>query len=277
VYFTNIDMELSFSKVRCFCARPGIPLSSALLFLSIILPSYAQVTNSPPSVPTSTNSLTSSSRPPRTSHSTTFSTSSAPRSTPPQPTILRPPDPSVSSPSDSNDLNTPATQTFNYYFLIIAVVAVIFCLGVLYFGRRRRRKQALLRSSGRHALARDVEGWRGRFGVGRIGGSSNHIHRIGREEGLDDRGEAPPPYVPGSKPPSIRTHDGRRPSTSSRHQDMELESMMRDGIRLPDYHEHADLRSGEDITDVRRPETAITASERFGSTGRLMSNTGSSS
>lgn len=51
--------------------------------------------------------------------------------------------------------------------------------------RRRRQRQAHNRSSGQSALARDLETWPG------------PRRRAGREEeGLDERGEAPPPYVP---------------------------------------------------------------------------------
>jgi len=161
------------------------------------------------------------------------------------------------------------------------VVAILFCVGILWIGRRKRRKAALLRYHGQHALARDVEGWRNRFGVGRAGGSSNTLNENGRVvEGLNERGEAPPPYVPGSKPPSLRSGDGRRPSTSSRHagtQDVESGNMGRNGNvnGLPGYHEHTSSRNEEDITNIRRPDAAVTASERLASR-RLLSNTGSS-
>jgi hypothetical protein len=131
-----------------------------------------------------------------------------------------------------------------------------------------------MRSNGRHALARDVEGWRSLFGVGRIGGSSNDIHSTGIEEGLDERGEAPPPYAPGSKPLSVRIEDLRRQSTSSSGVgNVDLGTRSRDGIRLPGYHEHSDLGFVEAII---RPETAVTASERFRSMRRLMGSSASS-
>jgi hypothetical protein len=137
-----------------------------------------------------------------------------------------------------------------------------------------------MRSHGQHALARDVEGWRSRFGVGRAGRSSSALHDTGREEGLDERGEAPPPYVPGSKPPSIRTGDGRRPSVSTRQvgaEDVEMGHVSRDGNGPPGYHEHTDLGSEEDIANIRRPTTAIIAPGRFASMRSLMSNIASSS
>jgi hypothetical protein len=161
----------------------------------------------------------------------------------------------------------------------VAVAAILLCICIFWIGRRKKRKAALLRYHGQHALARDVEGWRNRFGVGRAGGSSNTLHGNGRVEGLNERGEAPPPYVPGSKPPSIRSGDGRRPSSSSGHtgmQDVELRNIGRNGngVGPPGYHEHTTLGNGDDTSDIRRPNPAVTASDRSGSR-RLLSNTGS--
>ena len=59
--------------------------------------------------------------------------------------------------------------------------------------RRRKQKLAHQRSTGQNALARDLEGWAGarRWAGGRWrGGGRDEI------EGLDERGEAPPPYMP---------------------------------------------------------------------------------
>jgi len=113
-------------------------------------------------------------------------------------------------------------------------------------------------------------------------GSESTIQRDGGEEGLDERGEAPPPYAPGSKPPSIRTVDLRRPSTSLRTGEVEEVELghirQEDPNAPPGYHEHVELGSQEeDIVDVRRLAFAVTASDRYGSTRRLMSTTGDSS
>lgn len=113
--------------------------------------------------------------------------------------------------------------------------------------------------------------------------SNNGIHGVGaREDGLDERGEAPPPYVPGSKPPSIRSMDGRRPRTSTSNgssagEEVELRRISREENRPPGYHEHERFGSEESVAGVTRPNTAITASERFESMRRLLNNTGSSS
>ena len=129
-----------------------------------------------------------------------------------------------------------------------------------------------MRSQSQRALSRDVEGWRTRF---RAGLGNNRAL-----EGLDERGEAPPPYAPGSKPPSIRTHD-ERTSSDIGGQEGEGEAVELRGVsgvhNPPGYHEAANGTGEEDVGDIARPRTAVTASERFGSTRRLLNATGSSS
>lgn len=127
----------------------------------------------------------------------------------------------------------------------------------------------MMRSQSQRALARDVEGWRTRF---RAGLGNNTGREDEREEGLDERGEAPPPYAPGSKPPSIRSHERR---STDGGEEVELRSLSV-GHNPPGYHEAASRSTEGDAGGVTRPRTAVTASERFGSMRRLLSTTGSS-
>jgi hypothetical protein len=55
-----------------------------------------------------------------------------------------------------------------------------------------------MRRSGQDALAMDLEGWTGtrRFIHGSYG--QHHLAYVRRQEGLDEHGEAPPPYQPKS-------------------------------------------------------------------------------
>ncbi|KAL8731024.1 MAG: hypothetical protein Q9166_003675 [cf. Caloplaca sp. 2 TL-2023] len=101
--------------------------------------------------------------------------------------------------SSDDDGNDPAI--LNYYFLLLALLIVF--IGILYllFARRQRQKIAQRRQNGQRALARDLERWGGggpwgpgRFRQPRSNGGGTRQPR--REEGLDERGEAPPPYVP---------------------------------------------------------------------------------
>ncbi|KAH8796663.1 hypothetical protein BGZ57DRAFT_864507 [Hyaloscypha finlandica] len=140
-----------------------------------------------------------------------------------------------------------------------------------------------MRSNSQRALARDVEGFRrfgrtmGRSGLGWPTSTTQRI-RSDVEEGLNERGEAPPPYVPGTKPPSLRSVEReRRESSSSEHivgEAVELRPLSKDVEHPPGYHEHPTSEAG---TGVARPDTAVTASERFSYTRRLIHHTGGSS
>jgi hypothetical protein len=108
-----------------------------------------------------------------------------------------------------------------------------------------------------------------------------------REEGLDERGEAPPPYGAERKPPSLRSVDVAAPAevrrSGERSADGEAVELRRmsgetgremEGHEPPGYHAAV---AEEDIGDITRPTTAVTASDRFGSVRRLLSNTDSTS
>lgn len=96
---------------------------------------------------------------------------------------------------------------------------------------------------------------------------------------MDERGEAPPPYAPGSKPPSIRTEDERRSTNAGNRGDgVELRRMSGEApSHPPGYHEAANRGTEEDLGDITRPRMAVTTPERFGSMSRLLSDTRSSS
>lgn len=258
-------MALHAYQQRCQCTRSRLPRSTAL-FLALVLPSssFAQLTSS-------------STRPVRAP--TTFSTSIIPSSTSttPSATIITH---VQSTPAPSNLSNT-TQHAWNYYFLIIAGVVIAVSCCVLYIGRQKKRKAALIQSNGQRALARDIESWRSRLGVGRAGfGRSglynSHIHGIRAEDGLNERGEAPPPYVPGSKPPSISSDELQRPSTAaSSHLQTEPAEMahMSEISRPPGYNERFQQGPGDGSAEVTRPTPALTASERHSSVRRSTSST----
>ena len=230
------------SRRPCRCAQSSLPSSTTLLFLSIVLPasSFAQLSN-PGDPPKSTAS-----------------------NSPPNPAKSNSPRPETSTSSSSSNNGLPGHVY--YYFLIVGCVAVLFCACILYAGHQKRQKAALLQSHGQTALARDVEGFRSRFGIRRIGVNGNGIHGVGeRELGLNERGEAPPPYVPRSKPPSIRSTDGREANTShgsSIGEEVELGRISTGMSRPPVYHEHIGLDSEGIVVGVTSPEAVVTAPER---------------
>lgn len=108
----------------------------------------------------------------------------------------------------------PSSSVLNYYFLLIAVFIVI--IFVVYYSllRRRRQKQAKNRSGGQSALARDLETWPGAR------------RQAARDEGLNERGEAPPPYVPKELEPAV-----------IRGEAFELGRGSQEERKPPDYHE----------------------------------------
>lgn len=227
----------------CWCEASIISLPSTLLVLSWILPSssFAQLS----SLPSATLAIT-----PVPSPTTAPSTQTIPDS------------PAETS-EQAHHISNAEKHAYNYYFLIVVAVAVIFCAVILYMTRRRKRKAAIMRSNGQRALAQDVEGWRGRLRAGRVMRSSPTSYP---DEGLDERGEAPPPYVPGSKPPSIGATDERRSSLGSRHtmEDVELGDMSRNRHDPPSY-DQTNAGHEVDIVDIRRPNAAMTASNIRGS------------
>lgn len=136
--------------------------------------------------------------------------------------------------------------------------------------RRRQARAVAVRNHTQRALSVDTAGYRSpRYGRGwgPPDGStqphtiSSRVRNMGRRreevpEGLNEAGEAPPPYMPGSKPPSLRSDDG----------DLEMGDMRRpvpkQGEQPPDYgHEHTSSSSSLGQVGVSRPETAVTRSE----------------
>lgn len=92
------------------------------------------------------------------------------------------------------------------------------------------------RHVGQSALARDVEGWHGgrRWGHGRP-----RFPGTGREampeEGYNERGEAPPPYMPALL--EAAAQPGGTHQQSGEGQAIPLQDMSSDGRKPPDYVE----------------------------------------
>ncbi|MCJ1340427.1 hypothetical protein MMC09_005723 [Bachmanniomyces sp. S44760] len=135
----------------------------------------------------------------------------------------------------------------NYYFLLIVIALVIAALLYWVWIRRRRRRNAHqpgtgsgsghTRDPGYHRASARLQtmGWPTRgHGSGRHG-------RHSLEEGLDELGQAPPPYVPGQPPPVVYTEHGRS---------IPLHDMPHDTGKPPEYERAASFH--EDI-DMTRP------------------------
>ncbi|GAB7358714.1 hypothetical protein MBLNU230_g3943t1 [Neophaeotheca triangularis] len=155
---------------------------------------------------------------PRNSASATFTTAtlllfSLPHSTaqtlstsalPPGSTTDSAPDTDTSTPSssDSSDSDEETSRHIvNYYFVFIALAFAIAALGLVFIVRRRRRQLALMPLSQytpqrqRQPAIHRTRYWNGRGYFGGGGGAGDEEHAR-PQEGLNEFGEAPPPYVP---------------------------------------------------------------------------------
>jgi HAMP domain-containing protein len=97
---------------------------------------------------------------------------------------------------DLDDAPAPDIKAFHYYFLLLAILVVFIVLFLWLMNRLRKRQRNRLHESGQQALARDLEGWTAthRLIHGRY--RANGAVLVHRDEGLDEHGEAPPPYQP---------------------------------------------------------------------------------
>ncbi|KAL8927075.1 MAG: hypothetical protein Q9208_002621 [Pyrenodesmia sp. 3 TL-2023] len=155
----------------------------------------------------------------------------------------------ASTPSSTNQDSTlddrvQDNSILNYYFLLLALLIII--LGIIYlsYAKRHRQKIARSRQSGQRALARDVERWGGGspWGPARVRHPRvSPRHHPRRDEGLDERGEAPPPYVPKEPEPA---YTGLRRSGSRAGQDIPLQDMDRSDQKPPDYDEGPSSAAG---------------------------------
>jgi len=106
----------------------------------------------------------------------------------------------TSIPTKPPDGSVHESTLINYYFLLLA--PFVFLLAALFWWLRRRQKRQkeLLRRRGREALARDLEGWAGtgRYMHGRYSHLQTTVYTR-HSEGLDEHGQAPPPYEPKSE------------------------------------------------------------------------------
>ncbi|KAI4196224.1 MAG: hypothetical protein LQ350_006677 [Teloschistes chrysophthalmus] len=110
--------------------------------------------------------------------------------------------PTPSNASNNTTNNLTNSSILNYYFLLLALLIILIAIAYLVYARRQRTRIALSRRNGQRALARDLERW-GSSGPYRAAAAappptttSARLGRSRREEGLDERGEAPPPYLP---------------------------------------------------------------------------------
>ena len=76
-------------------------------------------------------------------------------------------------------------HVFNYYFLFLALIGGVLAVLLWLLHRQRRREQEQIRSRGQNATTRDAARW-----------ALNRRDQLPIVEGLNETGEAPPPYKP---------------------------------------------------------------------------------
>lgn len=155
--------------------------------------------------------------------------------------------------SHTEDANTGA---FKYYWLILALFGVGVALFLWWINRRRIRRKEQMRLSGQNALARDMEGWINTRRWYQSAWTPNQTRAfIRREEGLNEHGEAPPPYRP--KGDVTVAQD---PVTGL---SIPLRTLSREQVdagRPPEYRE----TDNEDNDDTIRPNTTDSRIDRPG-------------
>ncbi|MCJ1282771.1 hypothetical protein MMC26_002097 [Xylographa opegraphella] len=125
----------------------------------------------------------------------------------------------------------------NYYFVLIGILAVLIVIAWLVARRTRRRNMARRGVRPDGTTGSEGQTWAGRHW------RMAAVRESRREEGLDERGEAPPPYIPGEPAP---VHD--------------VAGDGHNGIALQDYHGKppdydAHGSSDEDLDLTRPPPT----------------------
>lgn len=103
--------------------------------------------------------------------------------------------------NDNND-NRDVGGLVNYYFVFLALFVLIACMGAFFMYRRKKKAMMMYRNGQSDALQQDVHLWdptraRRRYWQGSRWRSADETdHASGRDEGLNENGEAPPPYMP---------------------------------------------------------------------------------
>ncbi|EMD97859.1 hypothetical protein COCC4DRAFT_33233 [Bipolaris maydis ATCC 48331] len=94
-------------------------------------------------------------------------------------------------------------SAFKYYFLLIGVLVVMIAFLLWYLHRRTKHKTEFCEQDSEQPPARDIQTWSQprRFMYGIYEASNSFLSR--QSEGLDQNGDAPPPYQPKSRAPTI--------------------------------------------------------------------------
>lgn len=156
--------------------------------------------------------------------------------------------PGSSRDPDSDDTSdSGSTSLVNYYFVFLALIICVAVLGAFLIWQRRRRAALRLRG-GRGNLGTvgaprwpgegRNDGWQRRYLQGRWRSQED----VGREEGLNELGEAPPAYAP----PKTREEE-QREAVAQEEPALPMQTLSREdtGLKPPDYT-HATTQAIDD-------------------------------
>ncbi len=104
---------------------------------------------------------------------------------------------SSSPTSNADNSDNREDNLLNFYFIFIALFVILLIIAIWFIHRRRKQQKERLRNSGQNALARDLNGWSQprRWIHGVAPWRTDNPLNTAREEGLNELGEAPPPYI----------------------------------------------------------------------------------
>lgn len=146
-----------------------------------------------------------------------------------------------SSPNPDDPGYVSSHDVVNSYFLLLVIFVAIIIIACCFVLRRRRRKVARLQGNRQVSLAQGLQAWTG---------GRRWVHTRWRSEprveGLDERGEAPPPYMP-ERPAETHAASGSRAT--------EGPIPLQDIHKPPEYEEAATSsptgqRTGPSVRDV---------------------------
>ena len=164
---------------------------------------------------------------------------------------------------DSSD-NGSGVNVSRYYFIILGVVILIFLISGWFLIRKRVYQNAQTRAGGgptARGTGGDPDARRWTTGRWRLTPA-----RV--EEGLNERGEAPPPYIPGqSSPPAVPVGIIRHPVTG---EPIPLEDL---SGKPPDYDGRS---SSEEDLNLTRPRPTYAVPDRSEPRRHLLGGTESS-
>lgn len=174
------------------------------------------------------------------------------------------------SDSDNDDGHRDVGGLVNYYFVFLALFVIISGLGAFMMYRRKKKAMLMYRHGQSNALQQDVHQWdptraRRRHWQGRWRSTDETHDDRERNEGLNEHGEAPPPYMPKGRNDEEALHDHAGQGLA-----VPLETLSREqaGLKPPGYEyavtEHYD---GENRNPGATSSTTITSEEALHRTG----------